>query len=532
MGKDSFLRGAFILGLAGIMVNVLGAFFRIPLGNIIGSEGMGYYQTSFPIYILLVTISASGFPTAISKVVSEKLALEDSKGAYKVFKVSFIALIITGIVSFIILFFGASFIVNNIIKSPKAYYSMLAISPALLFIPIMSAFRGYFQGRQEMSPTAVSQIMEQLGRVGLGLYLAFILLSRGTEYAAAGASFGGTAGAIFGTLYIGFIYLKNKNSIKDEIENSKNFKEESTSEIIKKLLSIAIPITIGTSILPIMNVVDASMVVRRLQSIGFSYEQSNSLFGQLTGMAGTLINFPQVLTMSIAMSLVPVISHFHTIKDIDSLKHNTKLGIRTSILIGLPASFGLASLSTPIIKLLYPKEPSSVGEILLYLSMSVILLGLIQSTTAILQGIEKANIPVINIAIGLVFKIAINYTLVGVSYFNVKGAALGNIGAYIVIVILNFYHIKKILNIKFEFTHYIAKPLLSSLIMSIIVVTSYKLSLSLFGNSMSCLVSIGIGTLVYGASILLTGGISEGEILIMPKGQKIAAFLKKYKILR
>lgn len=532
MSKNSFLKGAFILGLAGIMVNVLGAFFRIPLGNIIGSEGMGYYQTSFPIYILLVTISASGFPTAISKLVSEKIALGDNKGAYKVFKVSFIALIMTGIVSFILLLLESKFITNNIVKSPKAYYSMLAISPALLFVPIMSTFRGYFQGRQEMLPIAVSQITEQLGRVGLGLTLAFLFLSKGKEYAAAGAAFGGTAGAIFGTLYIASVYLKNKNSIKTEMENSKDFEEENTKKILKRLLAIAVPITIGTSILPLMNVVDTSMVVRRLQSLGYTYKESNSLFGQLTGMAGTLINFPQVLTMSLAMSLVPVISHFFTIKDTDNLKYNTKLGIRTAILIGFPASFGLASLSGPIMKLLYPKEPSSVGDILLYLSMSVILLGIIQSTTAVLQGMEKVNIPVKNIGIGLVFKVIINYILIGVPYLNIKGAALGNIGAYMIIAILNLNYIRKSLDVKFEFISYILKPLVSSGIMSILVIMSYKILFNFAPNSISCVISIGIGAIAYGIILILIGGISEEEMLMMPKGQKLSSLLKKYKLIR
>ena len=527
MSKNSFLKGAFILGIAGIIVNILGAMFRIPLGNIIGSEGMGYYQTSFPIYILLITISANGFPTAISKLVSEKLALGDYKGAHRIFKISFIASIAVGIITFIILFFGSGYIVNHIVKSPKAYYSMITIAPALLFVPIMSTFRGYFQGRQEMSPTAVSQVMEQIGRVGLGLGLAIMLLSKGKEFAAAGASFGGTAGAIFGTTYIAFIYFKNKNRLNKEIKESKAFEEESVKAILYKLLYIAVPITIGMSILPIMNIVDTTLVIRRLQDSGFTPLEATSMFGQLTGMAQTLINFPQVLTLSLAMSLVPSISHFYAVKDEVSLINNIKSGIRVAILIGFPAAIGLMSLSYPIMHLLYPKEPKSVGEILMYLSISVLLLGLIQATTAVLQGMEKVNIPVINICVGVVVKITLSYILLGMPSLNVKGAAIGTICAYAVIAMLNFIYIKTKLNIRFEFVNFFVKPLISVGIMAALVIISYKILFNFTGNAVACLFSIAVGGVSYIACLLLTRGISEEEILMMPKGKKINKALKK-----
>ncbi|SHJ98774.1 putative polysaccharide biosynthesis protein [Tepidibacter formicigenes] len=531
MGKNSFLKGAFILGVAGIVVKILGAFFRIPLGNIIGSEGMGYYQSAYPIYVLLLTISSAGFPAAISKLVSEKIALKDFKGAHKVFKVSFIALIITGIVTFGVLFFGGGYIVNSI-KNPKAYYSMIAISPALLFVPIMAAFRGYFQGRQEMTPTAVSQIIEQFFRVCLGLYLAFLLLPKGREYAAAGASFGASAGALIGSLFMIFMYLKNKKHINKELSQSINTKVESVKEIINKLLIIAVPITIGSAIMPIMNMIDAAIVMRRLQYAGFTYEKANSLYGQLTGMAATLINLPQVLTMALAMSLVPVISHSFAVGNMIKAKNDIKSGVKVALLIGLPASFGLASLSTPIMKMLYPKEPLSVGQILLFLSMGVIFLSLIQTLTGILQGMGKAYIPVINLLIGATFKVGISYSLIAVPSINVKGAAIGTISAYIIATILNFYYIKRNMNINFEFGDFVLKPLISVIIMSICVILTYKMLFVKFGNTIACIIAILIGGLVYFILLLITKSIKEEEILMMPKGEKICKILKKAKLLR
>lgn len=532
MSKNSFLKGAFILGVAGIIVKILGAFFRIPLGNIITSEGMGYYQSAYPIYVLLLTISSAGFPTAISKLVSEKIAFNDYKGAHRIFKVSFIALIITGIVTTCALLFGAKYIVLNVLKNPRAYESMIAISPALLFVPIMAAFRGYFQGRQEMTPTAVSQIIEQFGRVILGLYLAFLFLPKGKEFAAAGASFGAAAGAILGSLFMAIIYMKHKRKIKKEIKSSISSKEDDVITIINRLLVIAIPITIGSAIMPIMNMIDAAIVMRRLQEIGFTYADANSLYGQLTGMAATLINLPQVLTMALAMSLVPVISHSFAVNDLNSAKKDIKSGVRVALLIGLPAAFGLASLSNPIMHMLYPKEPASIGEILLYLSMGVIFLSLIQTLTGILQGMGKAHIPVINLFIGAIFKVTISYTLVGIPSLNVKGAAIGTIAAYLVATGLNFYYIKKKMKIKFGFVDFVLKPLIAVNIMSIFSILTYKFLFNILGNAIACIIAIAVGGAVYGLVLLFIGGIKEEEILMLPKGKKIHKILKKTKLIR
>jgi stage V sporulation protein B len=525
--KNSFLKGAFILGMAGVVANVLGAIFRIPLGRIIGAEGLGYYQAVFPIYIMLLNISAAGFPTAISQLVSSKIALNDYKGAHNIFKTSFLVLFSVGFISFLILFFGAEYIVNNILKSPKAYYSMKATAPALLLVPIMSTFRGYFQGRQDMTPTAVSQIMEQIGRVAIGICLALMFLPKGTELAAAGASFGATTGVILGTLYILFVYIKKKSTIKEEINNSKIYKKETKSQIVKKLLSIAIPITIGSTILPIMNLIDSTMVIGRLQSVGYSYDKANILYGQLNGMAASLINFPYTITTALSMSMVPSISYLHTIKDNEGLSNNIKIGVRVALLIGLPASFGLAILSTPFMQMLYPNEPSSVGQMLLYLSMCVVLLGIIQAFTAILQGIEKTHIPVINLSIGAIFKVAFTYILIAVPSLNVKGAPVGSLISYIIILILNYRYIKKHIKVEFEIVYFIVKPLMSASIMAILVSISYNIVVMFAGNAVACLVSVVVGGIGYGLALIKTNSISKEEILMMPKGEKLYKIVSK-----
>jgi stage V sporulation protein B len=532
MKKDTFLKGAFILGMAGILVKIVGAFFRIPLGNIIGSEGIGYYQVAYPIYTFLLSFSAAGFPTAISKLVSEKRAKGNIRGGHRVFQVSFGILAVMGLVSFLFLSLGARFLVNNFIKSPSSYYAVLALAPALLFIPLMAAYRGYFQGLKNMVPTAVSQVMEQIGRVAIGLGLAIFLLSRGTEYAAAGASFGATAGGIAGLLTMLVIYFRQKNKIFSEFQPIEQYEEESVGRITKDLLRIALPITIGAAVLPLINMIDSMVVLRRLQAIGFSYEQANSLFGQLTGMAVTLIQLPPVLTAALSMSIVPVIAESMVKRDMESVQSDVKSAFRVSLLIGLPAFIGLAVLSTPIMKMLFPNEPASAGQVLLFLSLATLSLSMVQTLTGILQGLGKPEIPVRNLMIGAGLKLVVTYILTGIPMLNVRGAALGTVTAYTVASILNFIALKKYTKVQFEFVQFALKPIISTGIMGIIVYVTYRLAFPIVGNSLSTILSIAVGGAIYGLMLLITGTMVEEDFELLPKGDKIAKILKKAKLLK
>ena len=396
MAKKTFLKGAVILGVAGIIIKVLGAFFRIPLANIIGDTGMGYYQTAYPVYVLLLTLSTAGIPTAIARLVSERTAEGNHREAYRIFRLSFKLLFIIGIVCSAILFFGAPYIVGMYAR-PEAVYAMRAIAPALFFVPLMASFRGYFQGLQEMTPTAISQVFEQLFRVIGGLSLALILVPYGLHYAAAGASFGATAGAIFGLIAIVIVYMKQRKAIRANIATSPaDAVMEASGDILKKIIIIAIPITIGAAIMPIMTNIDLMIVMRRLTATGFTGEEANDLYGQLSGFAAPLINFPQVITQSMAMSLVPAIAAAHQTNDREMMNKNVTLGLRTAMLVGLPCAVGLFVLAKPIMLLLYPAEAESAASAsgcLAVLAVGVIFLSSVQTLTGMLQGIGKQLIP-------------------------------------------------------------------------------------------------------------------------------------------
>jgi len=530
--NKSFIGGTVILGLAGLVIKIMGAAFRIPLGNIIGASGMGYYQKAYPIYNLFLTLATAGIPTAIARMVAERIALDHHKDAYQVFKASFILLFLTGVFNSSLLYFGADWITNSYMQTPKAVYCMKAIAPALLFCPLMSAFRGYFQGRQNMKPTALSQVFEQLFRVVTGLGLAILLLPKGIEFAAAGASFGATAGGIFGFICIAFIYFKNRKIIQNEFLNSQNNKKESTLHILKEILLIAIPITIGSAVLPIMNTIDMMVVEKRLLSIGYSREIANSLYGELTGFAQPLINFPQVLTQAVSISMVPLVASAFKRKEQDFMQSSICLGIRYAILIAMPCAVGMSVLSKPILMLLYPGQRESAinaAPCLAILAISVIFLGCVHTLTGILQGVGKQIIPVRNLAIGACCKVLVTYTLTAIPSLNVKGAAFGTLTAYSVAAILDYFAVLKYTGAKPEPILSFVKPLIACLWMGLFAFASYRVFSIFLGNALSTLISIIIAALVYAIMIFVLKAISIEEVEGLPKGKFLVKLLKRGK---
>ena len=524
MAKKTFFHGAIVLAIAGVIIKVLGAAFRIPLANMIGSQGMAYYQAAYPVYVFFMMLATAGIPVAISRMVSERLAINNSYGAHKVFKVSLLLLSIIGLSSFSICFFGASFIVK-IINMEGAYYAMRAIAPALLFVSLMAAFRGYFQGMQNMKPTAISQVIEQFFRVGFGLSLAYIFVRIGAMQAAAGAAFGATVGGLSGLIVVVIIYLKRERKKEATSIGIIGIEEESGLKILSKIFIIAVPITIGAAIMPIMNFIDVAIIMRRLEAAGFIVSKAEDLYGQLSGFAGPLINFPQVLTQAVAMSLVPAVAMAVKQADKEFLHKNIQLGLRTAMMAGFPCAVGLFLLAKPIMILLYPfqrESAISAAPILMIMAVGVVFLSSVQTLTGVLQGVGKQLIPVRNLAIGAFVKIVITWWLTGIYGINVKGAALGTLSAYMVAAILNLLAVKKYTGTEFDYKLSFAKPFLASLIMGGISLGAYKLLMAFFhSNAIALLFAIILAAIIYFMLILRTGAITKDELGAMPKGNKL-----------
>ena len=531
MSRKSFMKGAVILGTAGIIVKILGAFFRIPLANIIGDTGMGYYQTAYPVYVLLLAISTAGIPTAIARIVSEKTAEGNHREAYRVFRLSFGLLAVIGLCTSLILFIGAPFFAG--FSSDRAIYAIRAISPALLLISMMASFRGYFQGLQDMTPTAVSQIVEQLFRVVTGLTLAVILVPYGLPYAAAGASFGAAAGGFFGLAVIVVLYLRRRKDILSTVRHtSSDYLEESSSSIMKRIVLIAIPITVGVSVMPVMSTIDLLVVPSRLVSAGFSAEEANSLYGQLSGFAASLINLPQVLTQSIALSLVPAIAAAYQTDDREALRHETETGLRMAMVIGLPCAAGLFALAKPVMLLLYPMQKSSASnaaESLAVLALGVIFLSSTQTLTGILQGVSRQMIPVRNLAIGALVKIGITFVLVSFPELNVKGAAAGTACAYLTASVLNMRAVRQYTGARFDYSLTYLRPGAAAVLMGAASWLICKGLAPITGNTAASGIAVLMGVFLYIVMILVFHAVTEEELQRISKGGKLIKMINKVK---
>jgi stage V sporulation protein B len=525
--KQSFIKGAAILAVAGLITKILGAIYKLPLNYIIGSEAIGYYQASYDWYVWALTISTYALPIAISKLVSEKIELGRRDEAHKIFKVALSLAAALGLAVSLFLFLFSNSLVG-LFKNPGSYYAVAAIAPAIFLVSISASVRGYFQGMQNMVPSAVSQVTEQFGRVLFGYILAIMLLPRGPELSAGGAAFGTSVGAFLSVILLVFMYRRYRPAIMSSISNLPRRKAESITSIVKRILVFAIPITIGGSIMPVMGLIDSLIVFDRLQAAGYQYTTAVQMYGQLKALALSFINLPQIITISLGASLVPAIAESLARRDMDSARRKSELGIRLSLLIGLPAAMGLFILADPIMMMVSPRENVVAGIALRYLAPAAIFLTLVQTLTGILQGMGKERIPVVNLFIGALVKVVISYTLTSIPYINIRGAALGTVFGYAVPCVLNLMAIIKYQNQKLDYTRTIIKPLIASGIMTVTAYYTYNMVLSLAGsNTLSTMISILLSVLVYGIALLLIKGVTVEELQMAPGGSQLSATLKK-----
>lgn len=541
MSKKSLVTSAAVLAAAGLIVKVMGAFFRIPLTNWIGADGMANYAPAYAIYSVLLVISTAGLPVATSKMVSERYAVGQYREAERVFKLSRMLMTALGVMGGLIVFFGAGPIAEHFIHIPGSALAMQATAPALILVPIMSAYRGYFQGQQNMNPTAVSQIMEQLFRVGIGLSLGYYMIN-GTLFAAqydpgakgaAGGCFGATAGAVAGLITVLLIYSANKKAIRGRLKRDHTTERESSGHILKTITIIAIPITIGAALLPLMNSIDASVVNYRLLQTGWETEAAKDLYGQLTSMADPIIGFPQVFMQAIIVSIVPMVSAAKRVDDREGLNDTIALGFRMTTIIAMPCAAGLLVLAKPSLLLLYPLQVESAisaTPCLQVLALGFIFLALVTTMTGILQGLTKQNWPVINLAIGIAIKIIITWILVGIQSINIVGAAIGTLCAYLTAATLDYLCVRRFTGVRIPVKQTVIKPAISAIVMAVIALGAYKLFMFAGHNSIATLGAIIVGACVYGIMIIKTKAVTRNEIASIKFGAKIVKIGDKLRL--
>ena len=534
-GHKSFVKGAAILGGAGLIVKLIGAIFRIPLTNIIGADGMANYQVAYPFYAALVVISTAGLPAAISKMVSERVTLGDYRGAHKVFQTAFKVLLIIGVASALIML-ATSGLIANAANIPTAKTGLMFIAPALFFVAILSAYRGYFQGLQMMTPTASTQIIEQVVKLAAGLYLAWLWFPKGVEYGAAGALLGVSISEVCALVFIIGIYNRKKKRIKEKRrERTDHALKQSGKAISKELLFIAVPITIGACIMPIVAFLDTLIVTNSMAAIDYSAFNPltpQTSFGVLTGSVNPLINMPAVLSLALCMSLVPAIAEAKADKDQTAVSNRSAMGFKLAILIGLPSAVGMYLLARPIITLLYSSglsaEEISVGATLLQiLAIGVLFLTMLQTMTGILQGAGKPYIPLMNLGIGAVVKVILSIVLIRIPSLNINGAAIGTAACYGIAAILNVLAVSRLTKPNIKLISNVIMPVVSTVLMGIVVYFMYDSLCPALGNTKSAILSIVGGALVYIVMLFVTGSIKKDDMAFIPGGTKITKFMNK-----
>lgn len=533
MTKKSFIKGTLILTVGAVVVKIIGFLNWIILSRILGGEGIGLYQMAFPLYLLALDVSTAGIPVAISIITAEKIALNDYYGARRVFKISLSVMCITGLIFSFLLYYGADWLIyHRFIRDSRAYYSLIALAPAIFFVTLLSSFRGYLQGWQIMTPTALSQIVEQLVRVLIMIILAVSLLPYGLDYAAGGASFGAAPGALFGLLVLIYYYFKLQRDFRQKsVYQAEKAIKEPAFNIIKRIFKLGLPVSLSAIMLPVVANLDLAVVPARLEVAGYSVSQATELFGYLTGMAVPLVNLSTILTGALATSIVPAVSEAIAVGNQKLALNRALMAIRLSNLVTIPGTIGLFILAEPIATLVY--HAPLAGEAISIMALSVYVLGIHQVTTGMLQGMGHTTIPVVNMGISAVIKVVFNYILTAIPWLGIKGAAYATVADIGVAALLNVIFLYRFINFKLSISD-LVKPTLASILMGVTTFYCYHFILIKTGlNSLATFTAMILSIVIYSMAIVVIGGITRSELEQMPLiGRRIANLLNRLGMLR
>ena len=524
--NSKFLKGTMILTISSIIVKVIGSLNWIILSRVLGGEGIGLYQMGFPIYLMAITVSSAGVPVAISIITSEKLANKDYRGAKRVFNVSLRLLLISGLIFSSALFFGADFLINqHIIRDSRAYYSLIALAPAVFFVTFLASFRGYLQGWQIMTPTATSEVVEQLVRVITMLVFADLFMPYGLAYAAGGASMGAGAGAFCALLVLMWFYRRLKRRLHAEIEaQDDSIPTESAGHIIKRLLKLALPVSLTSLMLPIGANLDLLIVPHRLEAAGFDVRHATELFGYLTGMAVPLVNLATIFTAAMTISLVPSISESRALERFDAIRDKIRLAFRVAMIITFPCFMGLFFLAEKVAALIY-NAPGAAGAIQT-MSVGILFLGMHQISTGILQGLGKTAIPVINMILACIVKVVMSWWLTAIPFLGIKGASMATVTDFAVAAIINMGFIYKYTGFTFSLGS-LLKPLLASGVMGAVIYAVLSLTEQL---GMWCVLFAMVAAVpAYALALIAFGGLNKEDLDNVPFiGRRILAVGQRF----
>ena len=532
--KEGFMQGVLALMCSQVIIKILGLVYSMYLTNRkgFGDSGNAIYMSGYQIYALLLTLSSIGVPNAISKLVSEKLALGDKKGADRIFKIAFVTFAFIGFCGTLFLYCGANVIANYWLQIPEAEYTLMALSPAIFFVSISSVVRGYFNGRQKMTATARSQTVEQIFKTTLTIILVEIVAifsNVNTELMAAGANLATTFSTFLSFSYIFALYKMNKKEEYTNFIQTVPEEKQTASSVIKKILAVSIPISLSSLLSSINKNIDSVTVVRFLKPL-IGEATAKVKYGILSSKVDILTSMPLAFNIAFATALVPTISAAMVKNDTNTINKRLRLSLLITILIGLPCTFGMFIYSRQILELLFPNA-SSGGTLLAISAFTIIFTSLAQTINGALQGLGKIRVPAIALGCGVLIKLITNILLIPIDGIYENGAAIGSVFCHIVSFTIVYTVLKKTVKLNFSIGKLIIKPLIVTILMSIISYLFYKLLIFIGINSnISTIIGIIIAVLSYFILIALFKILSIDDVLSLPKGEKIYNFLKKLRI--
>ena len=531
--KEGFMQGVVTLMFSQVLIKILGLVYTLYLTNRsgFGDKGNGISAGAYQIYALLLTISSIGVPSAISKLISERVAVGDHKGAHRVFKIAFATFAVIGLVGSMLLFFGAHVIAYNWLQIPDAEMTLVALSPAVFFVTVASVMRGYFNGRQKISVGARSQTLEQVFKTLLTIMvveLVAILSNVSTEWMAAGANLATTLATFLGFGYLVLYYRSERKELAKEIKDTVNYKYERVSDIIKKIMLVAIPITLTAIMSSINKNVDSFTVVRNLKMF-MDEDKATALYGILGGKVDTLTSLPLAINVAFATALVPAISAAKARNDKKTITEKTSFSLLVSMLIGLPCTVGMYIFAQPILNLLFPNANS--GALILQISsLTIIFTILDQTINGALQGYGKLMIPTISLGIGVFVKFILNIILIPIPSIGIYGAAIGSVACHFVAFCIVFTMLRKNIKLNLTFSKFVLKPAIATIIMGICSYFSYVVLKGIIVERLATILAIIIATIIYILSVVALRIFTKDEFKMMPAGDKIVRILEKFKI--
>lgn len=537
--NDGFIMQAGILAMAGIICRIIGILYRSPLAAVIGDEGNGYYSSAYNIYTIILLISSYSIPSAISKVIAGKLALREYKNAQRIFYCAFIYVIVVGGVASLFAFFAAGLLVEK-----NAVIVLRVFAPTIFFSGLLGVLRGYFQAHRTMVQTSISQILEQILNAVISITAAYMLkqavmdkdLTTQAVYGAMGSAMGTGAGVLIALAFMWLVYGLNKKIIAKRLEKDPSPNVLSYGEIFKIIFALVTPFILSTFIYNFSNSLDETIYRKILKLVkGVDVSQIATWYGVYAGKAVVISNIPIAIASAISAAMIPSISGKFATGDMDGTREKVHTAMLATMLISIPAGVGMGVLAKPMVSFLFPGQTSLdlAADLLRALSVTVIFYALSTLTNAVLQGIGKVNIPVINAFIALVIQTLV---LVGCLWFtewNLYCLAIAVIVYSLMMCILNGISVRKSLDFKQDVKKLFILPFVASLFMGAVAFGVYEGLYALVkSNVISLICAVAIGAAVYGLLVIKLGVLSREEILSMPKGQKLLNLLTKLKLVK